>query len=93
MARQDQQADGVKNDEPELPVKVSIVEDLVIEEVTGRAAGTDDDLAALFESESGDHLADGFNGGSDDDTGVATIGDDDTLPVAAPEPEEEAELE
>ena len=37
------------------------------EELTGRASGTDDDLVALFDNASGDHLADGFRGGSDDD--------------------------
>ncbi len=37
------------------------------EELTGRASGTDDDLVSLFENASGDHLADGFRGGSDDE--------------------------
>lgn len=37
------------------------------EELTGRASGTDDDLVALFDNASGDHLADGFRGGSDDE--------------------------
>ena len=37
------------------------------EELTGRASGTDDDLVALFDNASRDHLADGFRGGSDDE--------------------------
>ena len=37
------------------------------EEVTGRASGTGEDLTALFDNESPQHLADGFRGGSDDD--------------------------
>ncbi len=34
------------------------------EEVTGRASGTAEDLMALFSNDSSDHLADGFRGGS-----------------------------
>ncbi|MEO5798090.1 MAG: hypothetical protein ABIZ70_09875 [Gemmatimonadales bacterium] len=37
------------------------------EELTGRASGTTEDLATLFENESASHLKDGFRGGSDDD--------------------------
>lgn len=37
------------------------------EELTGRASGTAEDLAALFDDGSGEHMADGFRGGSDDD--------------------------
>lgn len=40
------------------------------EELTGRASGTDEDLVALMGNTSGDHLADGFRGGSDDE-GIA----------------------
>lgn len=36
-------------------------------EITGRAAGTDDDLVSLFANGSSEHLADGFHGGSDDE--------------------------
>ena len=35
-------------------------------ELTGRASGTDDDLVALFDNQSGEHMADGFRGGSQD---------------------------
>jgi hypothetical protein len=37
------------------------------EELTGKASGTDDDLVALFDDQRGDHIADGFRGGSEDD--------------------------
>lgn len=37
------------------------------EELTGRASGTGEDLTALFDNDSKQHLADGFRGGSDDD--------------------------
>lgn len=39
----------------------------VTEELTGRASKTEDDLEALFENESEEHLTDGFRGGSGDD--------------------------
>ncbi len=38
------------------------------EELTGRASGTDDDLVSLFDDDDGGHIADGFRGGSDDET-------------------------
>lgn len=38
------------------------------EELTGRASGTSEDLATLFDDASTDHLQDGFRGGSDDDS-------------------------
>ena len=34
------------------------------DELTGRASKTNDDLASLFESESAEHIKDGFRGGS-----------------------------
>jgi hypothetical protein len=34
------------------------------DELTGRASKTDDDLATLFDNESGEHIKDGFRGGS-----------------------------
>ncbi|MEO8449432.1 MAG: hypothetical protein ABI647_06565 [Gemmatimonadota bacterium] len=37
------------------------------EELTGRASKTDEDLTALFENETPDHLVDGFRGASGDD--------------------------
>jgi hypothetical protein len=37
------------------------------EELTGRASGTGEDLTALFDNESKEHMTDGFRGGSDDD--------------------------
>jgi hypothetical protein len=39
------------------------------DELTGRAGKTGDDLGALFENETEEHLADGFNGGSGDESG------------------------
>ena len=36
-------------------------------ELTGRASGTDEDLVVLFNDRQGEHLADGFRGGSDDE--------------------------
>ncbi|MFI5233379.1 MAG: hypothetical protein ACHQSE_12795 [Gemmatimonadales bacterium] len=38
------------------------------EEVTGKASGTDEDLEALFDDHESDHMADGFRGGSEDET-------------------------
>jgi hypothetical protein len=37
------------------------------EELTGKASGTDEDLVELFGDERGEHVADGFRGGSDDE--------------------------
>jgi len=36
-------------------------------ELTGRASARDDDLAALFDSDSAEHVTDGFRGASGDD--------------------------
>lgn len=47
---------------PELEGRVPLPEEL-----TGRASGTDEDLTTLFENVRGDHIADGFRGGSDDE--------------------------
>jgi hypothetical protein len=41
------------------------------EEITGRASSTDDDLVALFKNKSAEHTADGFRGGSEDETPLA----------------------
>ena len=38
------------------------------EEVTGKSSATDEDLVTLFDEEDSAHLADGFRGGSDDET-------------------------
>ena len=38
------------------------------EELTGKASGTDQDLASLFDDANGEHLADGFRSGSEDET-------------------------
>ncbi len=51
-----------RKETPELEGRIPLPEEL-----TGRASGTDDDLVALFDNASGDHLADGFRGGSDDE--------------------------
>ncbi len=40
------------------------------EELTGRASGTSEDLTALFENDTADHLRDGFRGGSGGDQDV-----------------------
>lgn len=48
------------------------------EEVTGRASGTREDLGTLFANDTADHLADGFRGGSDDDSGSGFAKDEDT---------------
>ena len=37
------------------------------EELTGRASKTEEDLGSLFGNEGGDHLSDGFKGGSGDE--------------------------
>jgi hypothetical protein len=42
------------------------------EEVTGKASGTNDDLVALFREDDGEHMADGFRGGSDDEEPAIT---------------------
>ncbi len=41
------------------------------EEITGKASGTSDDLVTLFDSTDREHMADGFRGGSEDDTDVS----------------------
>jgi hypothetical protein len=38
------------------------------EEVTGKASATDEDLVTLFDDAGGGHIADGFRGGSEDET-------------------------
>jgi hypothetical protein len=87
MTKKDEQADGVSNSDQKPSRQLSIVPEPAADELTGRATGTDDDLAALFASESGNHLADGFSGGSDDDAGVATTDDESPLEVPEVEPE------
>jgi len=37
------------------------------EELTGKASGTDEDLVTLFDDKQGEHMADGFHGGSEDE--------------------------
>ena len=37
------------------------------EEITGKASGTDEGLVSLFGEQAGEHLADGFRGGSEDE--------------------------
>jgi hypothetical protein len=39
----------------------------IAEEITGRAASTEEDLTTLFRNASGTHVADGFRGGSDEE--------------------------
>ena len=38
------------------------------EEVTGKASATDEDLVTLFDEDDSGHIADGFRGGSDDES-------------------------
>jgi hypothetical protein len=40
------------------------------EEVTGKASATDEDLVSLFNDKEGEHIADGFRGGSEDELAV-----------------------
>jgi hypothetical protein len=58
-------SDGATNrpETPELEGRVPLPEEL-----TGKASGTDQDLASLFDDDDGEHLADGFRGGSEDET-------------------------
>lgn len=60
---------------------VSIDETSLPEELTGRASGTGEDLEALFENTSDEHLADGFRAGNGDDpeTDVERSDDQDEL--------------
>lgn len=48
------------------------------EEITGRAAGTEEDLTSLFANDSAEHLTDGFRSGNGDDpeTDVERTDDD-----------------
>jgi hypothetical protein len=81
MADKNQPTAGAANTDPVPLAKLPLPAETAPEELTGRATGTDDDLTALFKSDSGGHFADGFSGGSDDDKGVAIEKDD----TAAPE--------
>jgi hypothetical protein len=53
---------------PEVPADLE--EAPLPEELTGRAAKTEEDLKALFGNEGGDHISDGFKGGSGDEPGT-----------------------
>jgi hypothetical protein len=60
----------VSSDVPNPPnaAEASIEDESTLpDELTGRAAATDEDLTSLFRNASREHFADGFNGGSDDD--------------------------
>jgi hypothetical protein len=55
------------------------------EELTGRASGTDDNLVALFDNPTAEHMSDGFRGGSEDiprgdsnDADVVQVDEDDS---------------
>jgi hypothetical protein len=50
---------------PEVPADLE--ETPAPEELTGRAAKTEEDLSSLFENPGDDHLTDGFKGGSGDE--------------------------
>jgi hypothetical protein len=52
------------------------------EELTGRAAGDEEDLRSLFANDAADHYADGFRGGSNDDPQSDIPRDPDTDPGA-----------
>lgn len=55
--------DTTRPETPELEGRMPLPEEL-----TGKASATDEDLVALFEDNESEHLADGFRGGSDDET-------------------------
>ncbi len=82
MAKKDQQADGVANDDVKAPPTVTLHEESAPKELTGRASATDDDLTALVRNDSQDHFTDGFSGGSGDDSGVAIEKDEDATAAA-----------
>ena len=48
------------------------------EELTGKASGTDEDLVTLFGDQRGEHIADGFRGGSEDEPASTTRHDNAT---------------
>ncbi len=52
------------------------------EELTGRASATGEELTALFDSDTAEHFADGFRGGSNSDPGSDLEKDVDTDPDA-----------
>ena len=54
--------DTTRPETPELEGRMPLPEEL-----TGKASGTDDDLVSLFDDQEGEHIADGFRGGSDDE--------------------------
>lgn len=56
-----------RRDRPELEGETPLPEEL-----TGRASGTGEDLTALFDNDTPQHLADGFRGGSADDPTSST---------------------
>jgi hypothetical protein len=51
-----------RRETPELEGRVPLPE-----EITGKASATDEELTSLFGEQGGDHMADGFRGGSEDD--------------------------
>ena len=55
--------DTTRPETPELEGRMPLPE-----EVTGKASSTDEDLVTLFDEDDSGHLADGFRGGSDDET-------------------------
>jgi hypothetical protein len=57
--------DTTRPETPELEGRMPLPEEL-----TGKATGTDEDLVTLFDDEAGEHIADGFRGGSDDEPTV-----------------------
>jgi hypothetical protein len=65
MNRSDSHSDGdtTRPETPELEGRMPLPE-----EVTGKASGTDEDLVALFDDDDAEHIADGFRGGSDDES-------------------------
>lgn len=86
MSDKNPQADDAKQADEQKPGTFALREESAPEELTGRATGTDDDLSALFRNDTQDHFADGFSGGSDDDSGVAIKNDGD---LTADEDEDE----
>lgn len=66
-------AETSRPDTPELEGGIPLPEEL-----TGRASGTSEGVDTLFKSDTSQHFADGFRGGSNDDAGSDLLKEEDT---------------